>query len=101
MDGEKKEGEEDEGEHIVLSSPCDWRTVAESIHKTESSFKLRSAINISLIFFSSCTTDGWESASISDDGEDGEWVDVHHSSDEDTGEVVRMKLSTSHQIADG
>lgn len=32
--------------------------------------------------------DGWESASISDDDEDGEWVDVHHSSDEDTGEVV-------------
>ncbi|XP_031173679.1 protein SDA1 homolog [Sander lucioperca] len=33
--------------------------------------------------------DGWESASISDDdNEDGEWVDVHHSSDEDTGEVV-------------
>ncbi|XP_028318497.1 protein SDA1 homolog [Gouania willdenowi] len=32
--------------------------------------------------------DGWESASISDDGEDGEWVDVHHSSDEDTAEVA-------------
>uniref|UniRef100_A0A4W6CDA3 Protein SDA1 n=1 Tax=Lates calcarifer TaxID=8187 RepID=A0A4W6CDA3_LATCA len=32
--------------------------------------------------------DGWESASISDDDEDGEWVDVHHSSDEDTGEVA-------------
>ncbi|KAM6902362.1 protein SDA1 homolog [Xenentodon cancila] len=32
--------------------------------------------------------DGWESASISDDDEDGEWVDVHHSSDEDAGEVV-------------
>ncbi|XP_034752631.1 protein SDA1 homolog [Etheostoma cragini] len=33
--------------------------------------------------------DGWESASISDDdNEDGEWVDVHHSSDEDTGEVA-------------
>ncbi|KAM9820797.1 protein SDA1 homolog [Neosynchiropus ocellatus] len=31
--------------------------------------------------------DGWESASVSDDDEDGEWVDVHHSSDEDTGEV--------------
>lgn len=37
--------------------------------------------------------DGWESASISDDDEDGEWVDVHHSSDEDTGEVVRVKMS--------
>ncbi|XP_051794537.1 protein SDA1 homolog isoform X2 [Acanthochromis polyacanthus] len=36
--------------------------------------------------------DGWESASISDDDEDGEWVDVHHSSDEDTAEVVRMKM---------
>lgn len=32
--------------------------------------------------------DGWESASMSDDDEDGEWVDVHHSSDEDTGEIV-------------
>lgn len=42
------------------------------------------------MYFSFCT-DGWESASISDDDEDGEWVDVHHSSDEDTGEVVRMK----------
>lgn len=25
---------------------------------------------------------------MSDDDEDGEWVDVHHSSDEDTGEIV-------------
>ncbi|XP_068190470.1 protein SDA1 homolog isoform X2 [Antennarius striatus] len=32
--------------------------------------------------------DGWESASMSDEDEDGEWVDVHHSSDEDTGEVA-------------
>uniref|UniRef100_A0A672YBA2 Protein SDA1 n=1 Tax=Sphaeramia orbicularis TaxID=375764 RepID=A0A672YBA2_9TELE len=32
--------------------------------------------------------DGWESASISDDDEDGEWVDVHHSSDEDTAGVA-------------
>uniref|UniRef100_A0A671V7H0 Protein SDA1 n=1 Tax=Sparus aurata TaxID=8175 RepID=A0A671V7H0_SPAAU len=55
VDGEKKEGEEDE----------------------ESSFKLH----------------GWESASISDDGEDGEWVDVHHSSDEDTGEVAEKLQS--------
>ncbi|XP_068430070.1 protein SDA1 homolog isoform X1 [Clinocottus analis] len=31
--------------------------------------------------------DAWESASLSDDGEDGDWVDVHHS-DEDTGEVA-------------
>lgn len=38
-------------------------------------------------------TDGWENASISDDDEDGEWVDVHHSSDEDTGEVSE-KLQT-------
>ncbi|XP_070706421.1 protein SDA1 homolog [Pempheris klunzingeri] len=37
--------------------------------------------------------DGWESASISDDDEDGEWVDVHHSSDEDTGEVVEKLQS--------
>lgn len=35
-----------------------------------------------------CTPDGWESASMSDDDEDGEWVDVHHSSDEDAGEIV-------------
>ncbi|KAM3599533.1 uncharacterized protein V6R79_007514 [Siganus canaliculatus] len=37
--------------------------------------------------------DGWESASISDDDEDGEWVDVHHSSDEDTGEVAEKLQS--------
>uniref|UniRef100_A0A672YCZ5 Protein SDA1 n=1 Tax=Sphaeramia orbicularis TaxID=375764 RepID=A0A672YCZ5_9TELE len=36
--------------------------------------------------------DGWESASISDDDEDGEWVDVHHSSDEDTAGEVIAKL---------
>ncbi|PWA26962.1 hypothetical protein CCH79_00001010 [Gambusia affinis] len=38
-----------------------------------------------------------ESASISDDDEDGEWVDVHHSSDEDAGEVVR---SGTHNHSD-
>uniref|UniRef100_A0A8C9EQM8 Protein SDA1 n=1 Tax=Pavo cristatus TaxID=9049 RepID=A0A8C9EQM8_PAVCR len=34
--------------------------------------------------------DGWESASMSeeDDGEDGEWIDVHHSSDEEQQEVA-------------
>ncbi|XP_070780639.1 protein SDA1 homolog isoform X2 [Enoplosus armatus] len=37
--------------------------------------------------------DGWESASVSDDDEDGEWVDVHHSSDEDTGEVAEKLQS--------
>ncbi|KAM9734617.1 protein SDA1 homolog [Menidia menidia] len=37
--------------------------------------------------------DGWESASISDDDEDGEWVDVHHSSDEDVGEVAEKLQS--------
>ncbi|XP_037609485.1 protein SDA1 homolog isoform X1 [Sebastes umbrosus] len=37
--------------------------------------------------------DGWESASMSDGGEDGEWVDVHHSSDEDTGEVAEKLQS--------
>ncbi|KAG7499171.1 SDA1-like [Solea senegalensis] len=37
--------------------------------------------------------EGWESASISDDDEDGEWVDVHHSSDEDTGEVAEKLQS--------
>lgn len=35
-------------------------------------------------------TDGWESASMSEDDEDGEWVNVHHSSDEDQTEVVRI-----------
>lgn len=29
---------------------------------------------------------------MSDGGEDGEWVDVHHSSDEDGGGLVRIKL---------
>lgn len=37
--------------------------------------------------------EGWESASISDDDEDGEWVDVHHSSDEDTSEVAEKLQS--------
>ncbi|KAK5617686.1 Protein SDA1 [Crenichthys baileyi] len=37
--------------------------------------------------------DGWESASISDDDEDGEWIDVHHSSDEDAGEVAEKLQS--------
>lgn len=32
---------------------------------------------------------------MGDEDEDGEWVDVHHSSDEDTGELVRMKLLVS------
>nr|XP_061800080.1 protein SDA1 homolog isoform X1 [Nerophis lumbriciformis] len=32
--------------------------------------------------------DGWESASVSDEDEDGEWVDVYHSSDEDTTEAA-------------
>ncbi|CAJ1070746.1 protein SDA1 homolog [Xyrichtys novacula] len=36
---------------------------------------------------------GWESASISDDDEDGEWVDVHHSSDEDTTGVTEKLQS--------
>lgn len=35
--------------------------------------------------------DGWESASISEDDEDGEWVDVHHSSDEDTEIADKLK----------
>lgn len=39
--------------------------------------------------------DGWEIASMSegDDDEDGEWVDVHHSSDEDTTEVAEKLKS--------
>ncbi|XP_034048282.1 protein SDA1 homolog [Thalassophryne amazonica] len=37
--------------------------------------------------------DGWETASISDDNKDGEWVDIHHSSDEDTGEVAEKLQS--------
>uniref|UniRef100_A0A6I8QS68 Protein SDA1 n=1 Tax=Xenopus tropicalis TaxID=8364 RepID=A0A6I8QS68_XENTR len=36
--------------------------------------------------------DGWESASLSDDDEDGEWIDVHHSSDEEQQEVVSNKI---------
>ncbi|XP_072310860.1 protein SDA1 homolog [Eucyclogobius newberryi] len=36
-------------------------------------------------------SDGWESASISDDVEGGEWVDVHHSSDEDTEISEKLK----------
>ncbi|KAK7896519.1 hypothetical protein WMY93_021844 [Mugilogobius chulae] len=36
-------------------------------------------------------SDGWESASISDDDEEGEWVDVHHSSDEDTEITEKLK----------
>lgn len=37
--------------------------------------------------------DGWESASLSEeeDNEDGEWIDVHHSSDEEQQEVVSFK----------
>uniref|UniRef100_UPI003AAD8B39 protein SDA1 homolog isoform X2 n=1 Tax=Centroberyx gerrardi TaxID=166262 RepID=UPI003AAD8B39 len=37
--------------------------------------------------------DGWESASISDDDEDGEWVNVHHSSDEEAGEMAEKLQS--------
>ncbi|KAM6986002.1 protein SDA1 homolog [Aplochiton taeniatus] len=39
--------------------------------------------------------DGWEVASMSegDDDEDGEWVDVHHSSDEDTTEMAEKLKS--------
>ncbi|KAM9794875.1 protein SDA1 homolog [Syngnathus typhle] len=37
--------------------------------------------------------DGWESASVSDQDEDGEWVDVHHTSDEDTAEVAEKLKS--------
>ncbi|KAM8808232.1 protein SDA1 homolog [Eudromia elegans] len=32
--------------------------------------------------------DGWESASLSEEDEDGEWIDVHHSSDEEQQEVA-------------
>ncbi|XP_075565097.1 protein SDA1 homolog isoform X2 [Pelecanus crispus] len=39
--------------------------------------------------------DGWESASLSEeeDNEDGEWIDVHHSSDEERQEVVKKVKS--------
>ncbi|XP_051907505.1 protein SDA1 homolog [Hippocampus zosterae] len=37
--------------------------------------------------------DGWESVSVSDEDEDGEWVDVHHSSDEDATEVTEKLKS--------
>lgn len=33
--------------------------------------------------------DGWESASLSGEEEDGEWVDVHHSSDEEQQEIAK------------
>ncbi|XP_061118885.1 protein SDA1 homolog [Conger conger] len=36
--------------------------------------------------------EGWESASMSDDDEDGEWVNVHHSSDEQEQGEVAEKL---------
>ncbi|KAF4098823.1 hypothetical protein G5714_020853 [Onychostoma macrolepis] len=36
--------------------------------------------------------DGWESASMSkDDDDDGKWVNVHHSSDEDQKEVEYLR----------
>ncbi|KAK6322864.1 hypothetical protein J4Q44_G00076560 [Coregonus suidteri] len=37
--------------------------------------------------------DGWESASSVSDDEDGEWIDVHHSSDEDTTEMAEKLKS--------
>ncbi|NXJ80472.1 SDA1 protein, partial [Trogon melanurus] len=38
--------------------------------------------------------DGWESASLSEeDNEDGEWIDVHHSSDEEQQEVAEKVKS--------
>ncbi|NXY74959.1 SDA1 protein, partial [Glareola pratincola] len=39
--------------------------------------------------------DGWESASLSEeeDNEDGEWIDVHHSSDEEQQEVAEKVRS--------
>ncbi|KAM3936843.1 protein SDA1 homolog isoform 2-T2 [Leptodactylus fuscus] len=37
--------------------------------------------------------DGWESASLSDDDEDGEWIDVHHSSDEEQQEIAEKLQS--------
>ncbi|XP_041741263.1 protein SDA1 homolog [Coregonus clupeaformis] len=37
--------------------------------------------------------DGWESASSISDDEDGEWIDVHHSSDEDTTEMAEKLKS--------
>lgn len=47
----------------------------------------------------SAKTDGWESASVSEDeDEDGEWVDVHHSSDEDATEVVGWRTSLEKRM---
>ncbi|KAI5612766.1 protein SDA1-like, partial [Silurus asotus] len=37
--------------------------------------------------------DGWESASMSEEDDDGEWVNVHHSSDEDQEEVAEKLQS--------
>lgn len=38
-------------------------------------------------------SDGWESASLSEDEEDGEWIDVHHSSDEEQ-QAIAEKLDS-------
>lgn len=41
--------------------------------------------------------DGWESASLSEeDNEDGEWIDVHHSSDEEQQQVVSSMCLLPH-----
>ncbi|KAJ8402331.1 hypothetical protein AAFF_G00368200 [Aldrovandia affinis] len=37
--------------------------------------------------------EGWESASMSEDDGDGEWINVHHSSDEEQGEVAEKLQS--------
>lgn len=43
---------------------------------------------LQVLLYPHVSSDGWESASLSDDDEDGEWIDVHHSSDEEQKEVV-------------
>lgn len=43
------------------------------------------------MFFSNFFLDGWESVSMSEEeDDDGEWVNVHHSSDEDQEELVKL-----------
>lgn len=50
-----------------------------------------------MIFFFT-QTDGWESCSDDEDDSDGEWIDVHHSSDEDQGQVSVPDIIEEKQL---
>lgn len=86
VEGEPKdEDEEDEGGQKM------WSGEENPVLHTCS---VQGDVNVNILALANCVLwppDGWESASDEDEdgGDDGEWVDVHHSSDEDTGEVVR------------